>query len=178
MCHSNENDDVLSLSGLPVLINAQVRPEDALDVPRGDMDLVVCTVCGHMFNRSFDEQLLDYDAAYENTLHFSEHFQSFARSLAAKLVSNHDLRGASVSELGSGPGHFLSMLCDEGVDHAYGWDPSYDPERLGAPENDRFRSPPTGSPTTARSRSHSLFRSTCSNTWTILSPHSRRSASP
>jgi hypothetical protein len=136
VCRSDQYDDVLSLAGLPVLINAQVRPEDALDVPRGDIDLVVCTSCGHLFNRSFDERLLDYDATYENSLHFSEHFRSFARSLAGQLVSNHHLEGASVAELGSGPGHFLSMLCDEGVGRGYGWDPSYDPERLGAPEND------------------------------------------
>lgn len=133
VCRSSAHRDVLSLPGLPVLINAQVRPEEALGVPRGDMNLVVCTACGHLFNRSFDDRLLDYDATYENTLHFSKHFQAFARSLAAQLVSNHRLEGAIVAELGSGPGHFLSMLCDEGVGQAYGWDPSYDPERLGTP---------------------------------------------
>ncbi|MGB7879234.1 MAG: methyltransferase domain-containing protein [Ilumatobacteraceae bacterium] len=133
VCRSSTHREVLSLPGLPVLINAQVRPDEALDVPRGDIDLVVCTGCGHLFNRSFDDQLLDYDATYENTLHFSEHFRSFAHSLASQLVSNHRLGGEVVAEFGSGPGHFLSMLCDEGVSQAYGWDPSYDPERLGAP---------------------------------------------
>lgn len=135
VCGSDEREDVVSIPGLPVLVNAQVRPERALNVPRGDMDLVVCTACGHLFNRSFRSELLDYDASYENTLHFSKQFQEFAGSLAERLVRDHALHGADVGELGSGPGHFLSMLCDAGVGTARGWDPSYDPERLGAPEH-------------------------------------------
>ena len=135
VCESPDYDDVVSLPQLPVLINAQVRPDEALDVPRGDIDLVVCLRCAHVFNRSFDERLLDYDATYENTLHYSPRFQEFARSLAERLVASHDLAGARVAELGSGPGHFLSMLCDAGAGEGFGWDPSYDPERLGAPDH-------------------------------------------
>lgn len=135
VCRSTDHDDVLSIPGLPVLVNAQVRPHQALDVARGDMDLVVCRDCGHLFNRSFDPTLLDYDAAYENTLHYSPQFQRFARDLATRLVSDHTLADARVGELGSGPGHFLSMLCDAGVAEAFGWDPSYDPDRLGSPDH-------------------------------------------
>lgn len=135
VCGSAERRDVLSLAGMPVLINAQVRPAEAVDVPRGDIDLVVCTACSHLYNRSFDESLLDYDASYENTLHFSPSFQRFAAELADRIVAEHDLVGATVAELGSGPGHFLSMLCDRGVARAVGYDPSYDPGRLGAPEH-------------------------------------------
>jgi SAM-dependent methyltransferase len=135
VCTSPAYEDVLSLVELPVLVNAQVRTEDALDVPRGDIDLVVCCACGHLYNRSYDAKLLDYDAAYENTLHYSKQFQGFARALADRLVADHDLTGADVAELGSGPGHFLSMLCEAGVARGFGWDPSYDPARLGAPEH-------------------------------------------
>jgi SAM-dependent methyltransferase len=127
---------VLSLARIPVLINAQVRPEDAPAVQRGDMELVVCRACAHLYNRAFDESLLDYDASYENTLHYSEHFQRHARELARRLVDAHGLEGATVAELGSGPGHFLSMLCEAGVAKAIGFDPSYDASRLGAPTNE------------------------------------------
>jgi hypothetical protein len=118
---------------MPVLVNAQVDVERSPEVPRGPIDLVVCCGCGHMYNRSFDARVLEYDANYENTLHFSAQFQEFARELAERLVRDHHLRGATVGELGSGPGHFLTMLCDAGVARARGWDPSYDPDRLGAP---------------------------------------------
>ncbi len=134
-CGSTDRTDVLSLPGLPVLINAQVRPDVASDVPKGDIDLVVCRGCGHLYNRSFDESLLDYDASYENTLHFSPKFREFAGELADRLIGDYDLAGATVAGLGSGPGHFLSMLCERGVARAHGYDPSYDPARLGAPEH-------------------------------------------
>ena len=136
VCIGSEHEVIFSLPGLPVLVNAQVRPEHALDVQRGDMDLSVCHGCGHLFNTAFDESLLDYDAAYENTLHFSSHFQNFAKALRDRLIADHDLVGASIAELGSGPGHFLSMLCDAGVAEAHGYDPSYDADRLGAPEHE------------------------------------------
>ena len=42
---------------------------------------------------------------------------------------------AVVAEAGSGPGHFLELLCQEGTSKAYGFDPSYDPHRLGAPSH-------------------------------------------
>lgn len=135
VCRSADHDDILSLPQLPVLVNAQVRPDQALDVARGDMNLVVCLGCGHLFNRSFDNDLMDYDAAYENTLHYSKQFQTFAKGLAHRLISDHDLAGAKVADLGSGPGHFLSMLCDAGAGSGVGYDPSYDPDRMGAPHH-------------------------------------------
>ena len=135
VCESRDRRDVLSLPSLPVLINAQVSPQEAPTVTRGDIDLVVCEQCAHMYNRSFDDGLLDYDASYENTLHYSRRFQEFASGLARRLVDDHELVGSGVGELGSGPGHFLSMLCDAGAGSGVGWDPSYDAERLGAPSH-------------------------------------------
>ena len=135
VCGSAAHRPVVSLPAVPVSINAQVTPQDAPHVRRGDIDLVVCGHCAHMYNRSFDDGLLDYDASYENTLHYSRRFQEFATGLAQRLVTEHDLAGASVGELGSGPGHFLSMLCDAGAGTGLGWDPSYDAGRLGAPSH-------------------------------------------
>lgn len=135
VCGSEDREDVLSLPQVPVLINAQVTPDAAGSVARGDIDLVVCHGCAHMYNRSFDESLLDYDAAYENTLHYSPSFRAFAGDLAERLVADLGLANGTVAELGSGPGHFLSMLCERGVTHGFGFDPSYDPDRLGSPEN-------------------------------------------
>ncbi len=135
VCGGTSVAGVLSLPDLPVAINAQTTPELAPDVPKGDMDLVVCRSCSHLFNSSFDPELSDYDASYENTLHFSPHFQRHATDLAARLVVDFELAGATVAEAGSGPGHFLTMLVEAGAGEANGFDPSYDPERLGAPEH-------------------------------------------
>lgn len=135
VCRAGRARAVLSLDELPVLINAQVAVDEARRVPVGRLDLVVCEDCAHLYNRSFDERLLDYDATYENSLHFSPSFRAWAETLRDRLVTSHDLRGKRVAELGSGPGHFLSMLCDAGVADARGFDPSYDADRLGAPSH-------------------------------------------
>ena len=135
VCGGSDHESIVSLPSLPVLINAQVEPACAPGVPLGAIDLVACRRCGHLFNAAFDEELLDYDAAYENTLHFSPRFQEYATSLAERLVADHGLEGTRVGELGSGPGHFLSMLCDAGVADGLGWDPSFDAGRMGAPEH-------------------------------------------
>lgn len=135
VCGSTSTAEVLSLKALPIAINAQTTPENATSVECGDMELVVCTNCSHMFNAAFDPEASAYDSSYENTLHYSAHFQAHAKALAASLVADHELTGATVAEAGAGPGHFLTMLCEAGVGGGYGFDPSYDPDRLGAPEH-------------------------------------------
>ena len=133
VCSGVEQTRILELSGLPVAINAQCSPAESNSVPKGDMSLVACNTCTHLFNSAFDEKLSSYDSSYENSLHFSEHFRNHAKGLAQRLVKDFDLTGETVAEAGAGPGHFLELLCQEGVSKAYGFDPSYDPDRLGAP---------------------------------------------
>ncbi len=135
VCQGVSFTSVLSLGQLPVAINAQVAPDNATDVRRGEIDLVICNSCSHMFNLAFDVAKIGYDESYENSLHYSPHFREFANGLASRLVEDHKLHGSTAVEAGSGPGHFLSLLCEAGVAAAHGYDPSYDSERLEAPNH-------------------------------------------
>lgn len=135
VCQGDSFSSVLSLGQLPVAINAQVSPANATDVRRGEIDLVICNSCSHMFNVAFDVAKIGYDESYENSLHYSPHFRDFAGDLARRLIEDHNLRGSTVVEAGSGPGHFLSLLCEAGVAEAHGYDPSYDSNRLEAPNH-------------------------------------------
>ena len=135
VCSGTEHTQVLELKSLPVAINAQALPKDSASVPTADVHLVVCNACTHLFNSAFDETLSNYDSSYENSLHFSEHFRTHAKALAERLVKDFGLAGEVVGEAGSGPGHFLELLCEQGIDKGYGFDPSYDPARLGAPSH-------------------------------------------
>jgi len=133
VCSGKEQTPVLELKGLPVAINAQSSPKESGAVPKGNMQLVVCNRCTHLFNVGFDQKLANYDSSYENSLHFSNHFREHAKALAERLVKDFNLAGATIAEAGAGPGHFLELLCKAGVRDAYGFDPSYDPDRLDAP---------------------------------------------
>lgn len=135
VCGGTDRAPVLRLPDLPVDLNSQRSPSDAAAAARGPIDLVICCTCTHIYNRAFDPALITYSTAYENTLHYSAEFRAFAEALADRLIADHDLVGGTVVEVGCGPGHFLSMLCERGVASGFGFDPSYDRDRLGAPHH-------------------------------------------
>ncbi len=133
LCPACDHDGVRSiaeLSAVPVFCNALWDDRaQARSAPVGDLDLVLCERCGLLWNRAFDEELTAYSPAYENSLHFSPAFQTFARSLAADLVQRYDLHDTSVVEIGAGSGDFLAMVCELGGNRGIGYDPSHDPDR-------------------------------------------------
>ena len=133
VCPACDHDGVRSiaeLTAVPVFCNALWDDRaQARSAPVGDLDLVLCERCGLLWNRAFDEELTAYSPAYENSLHFSPAFQTFARSLAEDLVQRYDLHDTSVVEIGAGSGDFLAMVCELGDNRGIGYDPSHDPDR-------------------------------------------------
>lgn len=104
---------------------------EAIDCPRGDLDLGYCAACGFVFNMAFDPALTAYGHTYDNALHFSSVFQAYERDLAARLVERYDLHDADIVELGSGSGHFLGVICALGANRGLGFDPSFDAAQAG-----------------------------------------------
>lgn len=112
--------------------------QDAVDCPRGDLELGYCAQCGLVYNTAFDASLNAYGHSYDNALHFSAVFQEYEHNLAQRLVDRYGIRDADVVEIGSGSGHFLGLLCALGENRGTGFDPSYDPEHA-EPLPDRVR---------------------------------------
>jgi hypothetical protein len=126
VCQSNQTQPVIDLQNIPILCNVLWDSrEEAIATPRGNAALVFCQNCGHVYNRAFDPSLMQYDVQYENSLHFSPLFQSYARWLAHYLVNQYNLHGKAIVEIGSGKGDFLRMICDLGGNVGSGFDPSY-----------------------------------------------------
>src|SRR5688572_23658625 len=62
----------------PILCNILCPTrEAALEVPTGVIRLGHCRACGMVYNVAFDERLMRYSAAYENSLQFSPRFQEY-----------------------------------------------------------------------------------------------------
>jgi SAM-dependent methyltransferase len=97
----------------------------ARQVPRGDIRLGYCALCGMIYNISFEQARMSYGGDYENSLHFSPRFESYAEELAKSLVARDGLYGKQIVEIGCGDGHFLSLLCTKGKNQGVGFDPSY-----------------------------------------------------
>ncbi len=130
-CPVCDNDDIhkfLEIEQAPVHCNLLwPNRAPALSAPKGDIFLGFCNRCGHVFNMAFDSTLMEYNQAYENSLHFSPRFQSYAESLAGGLVERHSLRDKKIVELGAGQGDFLRLLCTLGSNEGWGFDAAYVP---------------------------------------------------
>lgn len=131
VCYSQDLIDCVEIKDVPIYCNVLLETQNqALAVKRGQIKLVFCSHCGHLFNAAFDPQKIDYNIDYENSLHYSQKFQDYAKLLANQLIEKYKLHGKSVIEIACGKGEFLALLCELGIGHGIGFDPSYEPGRL------------------------------------------------
>lgn len=139
-CGETAAEVFFDLDRAPVLCNAPCASrEEALHFPAGRIALAFCAHCGHVFNAAFDPGLLSYNQQYENSLHYSPCFDTYIRNLAAGLVERFGLRGKDIVEIGCGKGDFLALLCELGDNRGLGFDPSYEPGRVGPAAAGRLR---------------------------------------
>jgi hypothetical protein len=110
-------------------------PDEAVAVPRGSLDLVLCPVCGYLANRVFDESLMAYSNRYEDSQAFSTTFMAYATELAGRWVHGWSLGGHTVVEIGAGRGDFSRMLADAGAGRVIAMDPTIDPIRFGSDDD-------------------------------------------
>ncbi|WGF89380.1 class I SAM-dependent methyltransferase [Marinivivus vitaminiproducens] len=97
----------------------------ALEVPRGDLDLVLCRACGLVFNAAFDPERVPYDSNYEGTQAASPTFNRFHADLADDLIAACMPNGGHVVEIGCGQGEFLELLAEHGGVRGTGYDPAF-----------------------------------------------------
>jgi SAM-dependent methyltransferase len=102
--------------------------EAALAAPKGDIRLAFWPACGHIFNEAFDPALMSYDEVYENSLHFSPRFQTFAEGLADRLIDAYAVRDKAVIDVGCGKGDWLKLITARGNNRGVGFDRSYEPD--------------------------------------------------
>lgn len=146
-CGCSATRAVITLTDVPVFCNVLApNATEARAARTGDVELVQCDACGMIVNSRFDPQRVQYSIGYENSLHHSDTFQAWARSLAERLVASHGLRDGTAVELGCGGGGFLELLCEAGIRDALGYDPSYggDAERPSGAGTVRIRSESLG----------------------------------
>lgn len=132
VCGSTITAKFLDVRGVPLFCNVLLDSrEEALKAAKGDIELVFCRSCGHVFNSAFEPVRMRYSPRYENSLHYSPAFREYAGGLARRLVTTYDLRNKDIIEIGCGKGDFLRLLADAGNNRCLGFDPSFDPHRNG-----------------------------------------------
>jgi hypothetical protein len=125
VCDAREADPFFRLESVPVQ-DGLLWPSrsEALAAPTGDIELVFCSECGYIGNRAFDPAKLRYDPSYDISLHYSPVYREFIGALVDRLARDHDLRGKTVLEIGSGKGDFLEALCARAGSRGIGFDPT------------------------------------------------------
>lgn len=109
---------------LPVLQNRVFNSKiEAINSPKGWIDLQEDIHTGIIKNVMFDPNLLKYDENYDNEQSHSELFLSHLSDVYNILHPFID--GKKIIEVGCGKGHFLKIISDKGHE-IYGCDPTYE----------------------------------------------------
>lgn len=131
VCNSTATTKLIQIQAVPVFCNVLWDSrEKAVKADRGNIDLVFCHTCAHVYNAAFDASRMQYNPQYENTLDYSPTFQKYIRELAQRLVSTYQLQRRDIIEIGCGQGEFLRLLAEIGQNRCLGFDPSYNPRQV------------------------------------------------
>ncbi len=129
VCRSHNILPIFETSPLPIDTNRIWSSRaGAAAAPKASINLVYCDMCGHIFNRSYDEDLVNYEMDYENSQMFSPRFRKYCEELSDQLITSHGLPLRHVVEIGGGKGDFLRIICDRANNLGVSFDPSYRPE--------------------------------------------------
>ena len=128
-CGAHELRAFYAIKSIPTHCVLLMRSQrEALDYPRGDLELAVCQRCGFVQNLHFRADLHEYSPRCEESQAFSGTFNQFARDLARDYIARYTPR--SVLEIGCGKGDFLALICELGNCAGVGIDPGLQPERM------------------------------------------------
>lgn len=125
VCGNKRLKPFFSIPELPVDVGRSFADESsALAAPMGNVELVFCHRCSHIFNRQFRSELITYAPGYEVALYHSPVFREFMKTVAQRLIDQFDLRNKTIFEIGAGRGWFLRLLCQLGANRGFGIDPA------------------------------------------------------
>ncbi len=127
VCRSQASSIFLRRDQVPVCQNRIIRSEEeSTTVGRGQLGLACCSVCGFVYNSSFDPSRLPYGPDYDNSQTSSPHFNSYISGILDYLLERGRISNAHIIEIGCGNGHFLrSLLERDASNRGTGFDPSY-----------------------------------------------------
>ncbi len=132
VCRNSEMLVFFQAESLPMFCNVLWDSRTkAIAAPLAQIHLAYCHECGLLYNVAFDRTLMQYSAAYENSLHFSQRFRQWAEDTAGRLVQQYQLYDKDIIEIGCGQGDFLAILQRLGNNRMLGFEPSYNSKKTG-----------------------------------------------
>lgn len=71
-----------------------------MEIPGGDLALVICEQCGFIFNHAFDPQKIMYGADYEQTQASLPSFNEYMDERIRHMILECNVRACQVAEVG------------------------------------------------------------------------------
>ena len=100
--------------------------DEARHAKVGKFVLMICPQCGFSYNASFNNNLLQYNENYDNSVP-SQISETYYREVASFLYKNFPIEHGLVIDIGCGKGSFLKILCEKyPTVKGVGIDPSYE----------------------------------------------------
>jgi SAM-dependent methyltransferase len=97
----------------------------ALNCELGDITLLHCPSCGHIWNSSFDPNKLGFDPNYDFSQYYSAVYRDYITGSIERLTSRYELSGKTALDIGCGKGDYLRALIGAGIAKAIGFDPTF-----------------------------------------------------
>ena len=134
-CHSVAVEPFFSIKDAPIFSIVTISSrEEALSVPRKDIELAFCRDCGFIFNRLFDVGLDYFTMGYEDQQGFSQTFMTYLNRISAELIEKYSLTDKTLLEIGCGKGDFINALNRLAGGKGIGIDPAYVDGRQNNPD--------------------------------------------
>lgn len=133
-CGSTKIEGFFTIKDAPIFSLVTVKSkEEALSVPRKDIELAFCEDCGFIFNKLFDTSIDYFTGGYEDQQGFSTTFMKYLTRISEDLISKYDLKGKTSLEIGCGKGDFVNLLSELTEGKGIGVDPAYEEGRQTNP---------------------------------------------
>lgn len=137
-CGKENIEGFFTIKDAPIFSLVTVKSKDeALKVPRKDIELGFCHDCGFIFNRLFDTSIDYFTLGYEDQQGFSKTFMEYLTRISEELIKKYSLKNKTLLEIGCGKGDFINLLNELAGGVGIGIDPAYEEGRQTNP-NLRF----------------------------------------
>jgi len=125
-CGSTNHEDFFSVKNAPTQSLLTIKSyQEAVSIPKKDIDLAFCHNCGFIFNSSFDTTIDYYTQGYEDQQGFSPTFIKFISGITNRFIDKYGIKDKDIIEIGCGKGDFISLICELGNNRGIGIDPAY-----------------------------------------------------
>ena len=133
-CGGSAIEGFFKIKNAPIFSLVTVKSkEEALNVPRKDIELGFCHSCGFIFNRLFDTRIDYFTGGYEDQQGFSKTFMEYLTGISKELIEKYNLKGKTTMEIGCGKGDFINLLTELNGGKGIGVDPAYEEGRQTNP---------------------------------------------